>query len=321
MGIHDRDYINSSRGMGASHTRGSSSHFARSPGWTVTTWIIVINVAIHILAITIFASPTGIPLDGLLYKIGALSVFDAFQRLEVWRLITFQFLHDPTSLMHVLFNMFGMWVFGPMVERFLGGKKYLAFYLVCGLAGGVLFTILTLIGVLNNGTHAQLIGASAGVFGVIVACAYVAPDSVIQLLFPPIPMKMRTFAYGYVAIALVSLLMGSRNAGGEAAHIGGAIAGFFFIRHSHFLTDFFDVFGDSRKSNARRGSSKSKDRSKQDKSKLSSRLNGAPYRPASAKGPSESEIDRILEKVSQKGLASLNEKEKKALAEASKHED
>lgn len=317
MGIHDRDYINSSRGMGSSNTRGNSTHhFARAPGWTVTTWLIVINVAIHVLAITIFASPTGIPLDGLLYKIGALSVFDAFQRLEVWRLITFQFLHDPTSLMHVLFNMFGMWVFGPMVEQFLGRRKYLAFYLVCGLSGGLLFTILTLIGVLDNGTHAQLIGASAGVFGVIVACAYVSPDSVIQLLFPPIPLKMRTFAYGYVTIALVSLLMGSRNAGGEAAHIGGAIAGYFFIRHSHFLSDFFDVFGDSRKSNGKRGSSKSKDNSK-----LSSRLKGAPYRPANATGPSESEIDRILKKVSQKGLASLNDKEKKALAEASKHED
>ena len=78
-----------------------------------------------------------------LYRAGSLTIVDGFQRLEVWRLITFQFLHDPSSIWHVGMNMFGLWIFGPMVEQYLGGKKYLAFYLVCGLAGGLLFSILT----------------------------------------------------------------------------------------------------------------------------------------------------------------------------------
>ncbi len=300
MGIYDRDYVNAKRGMGGNGGQGSGM-FARSPGWSVTTWIIVINVTIHILAIS--AMPW-------LYSIGQLTVYQAFGQLEVWRLITFQFLHNPTSLMHVLFNMFGMWVFGPMVEQYLGGKKYLAFYLVCGLAGGILFTILTLAGFVNNGTQTPLIGASAGVFGVIVACAYVSPNTVIQLLFPPIPLKMKTFAYGYVGIALISLLMGSPNAGGEAAHIGGAIAGFFFIRNSGMLADFFDVFHDSRKS---KGKGK-----KNAKPKKTSYRN---YNNTNSSGPSQDDIDKILQKVSQKGLASLTEKEKKTLALASKNDD
>lgn len=272
--------------------------FARAPGWSVTTWLIVVNVAIHFLAITMLP---------VLYQIGELTVYSAFQRLEVWRLITFQFLHNPESLTHVLFNMFGLWVFGPMVERYLGGKKYLAFYLVCGLAGGLLFTVLTLVGFLPNGINTPLIGASAGVFGVIVACAFVSPNTVVQLLFPPIPLKMKTFAYGYVAIAFVSLIMGSNNAGGEAAHMGGAVAGYFFIRHSHLLADFFDVFNDSRKPKGG-GSGKRKSAYRN-------------YNNSGSKGPSQDDIDKILQKVSQKGLASLTEREKKLLAQASKNDD
>ncbi len=298
MGIHDRDYVNTSRGMGSSVGGGGvGSLFARAPGWTVTTWIIVINIVVHFLAKTVAPG---------LYEFGNLNVHQAFRRLEVWRLITFQFLHDPMSIWHLLMNMFGMWIFGPMVEQYLGGRKYLAFYLVCGLAGGVLFTILTVLGMLPNGVNSTLIGASAGVFGVIVACAHVSPNTVIQLLFPPIPLKMRTFAYGYVGIALFSLLSGSQNAGGEAAHIGGAIAGFFFIRHSHLLTDFFDVFGDSRPNKGKKSKHVSK------KSVYRNYKN--------TPGPSQDEIDKILQKVSQKGLASLSESEKKVLAQASKNE-
>jgi rhomboid family protein len=313
MGIYDRDYVNSNRGMGGGSPNSGGQIFAHAPGWTVNTWIIVINVAVHVLMLT--AIPQ-------LFAIGHLSVVTAFQKLEVWRLITFQFLHDPSSLMHILFNMFGMWVFGPMVEQYLGGKKYLAFYLMCGLSGGMLFIILNLLGaftplnILSDGFRTPLIGASAGVFGVIVACAFVSPNSVIQLLFPPIPMKMKTFAYGYVGIALFSLLMGSKNAGGEAAHIGGAVAGFFFIRHSHLLTDFFDVFGDSRQSKSKRAKKGQQPKKNNPRKKIHSS-----YKSDNSSGPSTEEIDRILDKVKQKGLASLSDKEKKKLSDASKSSD
>ncbi len=282
----------------------------RSPGWSITIWLIVINIAIHLLAVVVFAPTSNHP-NGLLYGLGQLTIFDAFQRLEVWRLVTFQFLHDPNSLMHVGFNMFGLWIFGPMVEDYLGRKKYLAFYLMCGLSGGMLFAILNVLGrytplnLLSDGFHTPLIGASAGVFGVIMACAYVSPTTVIRLLFPPISLKMRTLAYGYVGLAAFNLLIGTHNAGGEAAHIGGAIAGYFFIRNSHLLMDFFDIFGDSRQSKP-----KGKRRSKRSK----------PMKPGTD-AIEASEIDRILDKVSREGLASLSEKEKKTLAQASKRDD
>ncbi|MBO6514332.1 MAG: rhomboid family intramembrane serine protease [Phycisphaerales bacterium] len=302
MGIHDRDYNRTGSGFGAPPTR-SQGMLVRSPGWSVNTWVIVINIAIHILAVTILF-PT-------LYNIGSMSVFNGFQRLEVWRLITFQFLHDPSSIWHLGMNMFGLWIFGPMVEEYLGGKKYLAFYLVCGLAGGLLFSILTVLGnvtgasmpgLLTNDYATPLIGASAGVFGVIVACAHIQPNTTIQLLFPPIPMKLKFFAYGYVGLALFQLLAGSSNAGGEAAHLGGAIAGFYFIRNSHHLMDFFDVFDDSRKKNPSAKPNK-------------------PRKPKQPRGvPTDDEIDRILAKVNSSGLQSLTDKEKRTLNNASKQQ-
>jgi membrane associated rhomboid family serine protease len=270
----------------------------RSPGWSVNTWIIVANIAVHILAVTIFMPA--------FYQYGSLTVADAFQRLEVWRLITFQFLHDPNSIWHVGMNMFGLWIFGPMVEQYLGGKKYLAFYMVCGLCGGLLFSILTVLGnvtgahipgLLSNDFRTPLIGASAGVFGVIVACAHISPNTTVQLLFPPIPMKLKVFAYGYVGLALFQLLAGSSNAGGEAAHMGGAIAGFYFIRNSHHLLDFFDIFGDSRKNFPK----------------------GKPKKHRQPRGtPSTDEVDRILAKVATEGIGSLTDKEKQTLNKASK---
>ncbi len=301
MGIYDRDYINEQRGIGSPNPPSGGGHlFARTPDWSVTTWLIVVNVVVYILMMMFRP----------VWDAGVLTVHDGFERLEVWRLITFQFLHSPSNLMHIGFNMLGLWIFGPMVENYLGRKKYLAYYLVCGLFGGLLFVILSVMGnMLNVGFpglltydyKSPLVGASAGVFGVIVACAYISPNTEIMLLFPPIPMKMRTFAYGYVAIALISLLMGRNNAGGEAAHVGGAIAGFIFIRKSHLLTDFFDVFGDSRQPRRKRGEKKSAYRNYQN-----------------TPGPHPDEIDEILDKVSKKGFASLSEKDKKKLREASK---
>jgi hypothetical protein len=143
-------------------------------------------------------------------------------------------------------------------------------------------------GLLYGNAATPLVGASAGVFGVILACAFIAPNATVQLLIPPIPIKMKTFAYAYVAIAFVSVLFATSNAGGEAAHIGGAIAGFFFIRNSHLLRDFFDIFDDSRKK---------------------------PDAPAPAQ--TDAEVDRILDKVRESGLHSLSDKERVTLERAS----
>jgi membrane associated rhomboid family serine protease len=225
---------------------------------------------------------------------GHFSLLKGLLAFEVWRVVTFQFLHADLS--HLFFNMLGLFFFGAMVEQQLGRRRYLAFYLVCGVSGGLLYMILAglnaigvpLPGELSLTTPGTpLIGASAGVFGVVVACARIAPHSE-ALLFMIIPVRMWMLAYGYVAIAAFNLIMGGRNAGGDAAHIGGAIAGFYFIRHAHLLRDFLDF-----------------------------RIGPGVERRPRRTGGNQRAIDRILDKIRNSGMQSLTEREKRTLIRAS----
>ena len=222
---------------------------------------------------------------------GHFSTSMGFGQLQVWRLVTFQFVHG--SISHLFFNMFGLFAFGRSVEEKLGGRKFLAFYLVCGIFGGLAYLALNLAGLIasNFGAasipgllfhdpHTTLVGASAGVFGVIVACARLYPADEISVMLIPTPIKMSVAAYSYVAIAAVNLLVGGSNAGGDAAHIGGALAGFFFIVRPHLLTDFFDVFTDSRST------------------------------PQASPAPTNPKIEAILDKVQREGMHSLTEAER-----------
>ncbi|MCC7387571.1 MAG: rhomboid family intramembrane serine protease [Phycisphaerales bacterium] len=300
MGIHDRGYYRDDGTPGALGASPERFRFRGFSAWSVTTWLIVVNVAVHLLANLVPALH--------LYEFGHLSTYFAYNRLEVWRLVTFQFLHSHTSLLHLGFNMIGLWIFGGIVEEALGRRKYLAFYLVCGIFGGLLFLVLNLAGILLHANipgvlfedpRTPLIGASAGVFGVIMACAYIAPNMMVNLLFPPVSLTMKMLAYIYFGIALFNVLVGGSNAGGDAAHVGGALAGAFFVRNSHLLLDFFDVLGDSRK---KQGGSRAGRRGKK------------ADRAAQKRASAEAEIDRILAKVKDEGLMSLSEREKKLLA-------
>ncbi len=239
----------------------------------------------------------------LLNGYGHFSLLKGFLSYEVWRVVTYQFLH--VDLSHLFFNMFGLFIFGGMVEQYLGRKQFLSFYLLCGISGGLLYLLfvgLAAMGVPLPGSLAStsirtpLIGASAGVFGVIIACAKISPDQRVMLLFPPIPLKLKWLAYGYVAIAAGNLILGGQNAGGDAAHIGGAIAGFFFIRRVHLLRGFLD-FGIGP---APKGSS------------------AGSSRPTSRETRLQKKADQILDKVRDHGMQSLTEREKKILQKSSR---
>lgn len=233
-----------------------------------------------------------------------------FLSLEVWRLIGFQFLHG--DLMHLMFNMIALYFFGPLIERHLGSKRYLAFYLLCGICGALLYTVLNLLGIvaqimgmdgnipglLFNAPTTPLIGASAGVFGVLMAGAYIAPKATV-LLFFILPMQLRTLAYALVVVAFVSLFLGTRNAGGEAGHLGGALAGWYLIRNPRHLHGFFDFLG---------------------RFDPTSRHYRGPRSGGSRDPASRKEIDRILDKINRDGLHALTDAEKRTLREASQRD-
>ncbi len=287
MGLYDRDYVREPQ-----RPRGgvASVRFI-----SFNAWLIIINCAVYV--VQMFLRRSQPPPGGGVWARDVLEYYGHFStgtgflpHMEVWRLVTFQFLH--AGPLHLFLNMFGLWVFGGLVEEHLGSKRYAAFYLMCGICGGLMYLLLNLLGNFGIGIPGALvhdiwmplIGASAGVFGVIVASAYIAPDERIHLLFPPIPLRLKVFAYGYVAVAFLNLVVfRGPNAGGDAAHVGGAIAGYFFIRNAHMLHDFFDIFGDSRK------------------------------KPRRGKRANADEVDRILAKVSVEGLDSLTEQERRVL--------
>lgn len=228
------------------------------------------------------------------------STSKGFFGLEVWRFVTFQFLH--ANIDHLIFNMFGLWFVGALVEEYLGGKRYLAFYLTCGIFGALMYMLLGLLGhifqthafppLLFDDPNTPLVGASAGIFGVLMAAAFAAPNEIVNVFFI-IPMRLRTAVYAFTLLSFGNLIFGpitGGNRGGDAAHIGGAIAGYYFIRHMHLLRDFFDVFGDSRGP------------------KASARAAAATSAP-----PPSAEVNRILAKISASGMASLTDAEKLTL--------
>ena len=149
------------------------------------------------------------------------SWFTCFLEGGLWRLITYQFVH--ANFGHILFNMWALYFFGPAVENAMTPKRFLAFYLACGVAGALFSSLLaglnlytTLPDVPQNelicnqlaafaGYTGQvqcwemipLVGASAAIYGVMVACAFMYPDVHISLLFPPVTLRLRTNGGGW----------------------------------------------------------------------------------------------------------------------------
>ena len=289
MGFYDRDY---------SRNRPTSMAFSggwNSPrGWSITMWLIVINVAVFLLNELLRGVPA---------VLGYFSIQLAFLQLQVWRLITYQFLH--AGLFHILFNMIALYFFGRMLEARLGRWHFLCFYLTCGIAGAVAMTGLALFGILGAGIGTPLVGASAGVLGVLVGMAYLAPETRSTIMIFPfmVPMKLRTLALLVLGIAVLTILTGGRNAGGEAAHLGGALLGFLYASQPRWLA-VFDTFDPARWRTGRwHTSTPTKGRSR--------------WNPQEQRELNQ-ELDRILDKVHAQGMNSLTEKERQTLKAASR---
>jgi membrane associated rhomboid family serine protease len=238
MAFADRDYYRDEYGRPA-----PSRRFSGMRMWSVTTWLIVINVAVFILDQLIVrpvlydGQPVynrfGQPLRyHLLYQWGYFSVNLAIGHMQLWRLLTFQFLHANST--HILFNMIALFFFGPMVERYLGARRYLIFYLLCGISGAVTYVLLWLAHILIGNPGVPMVGASAGIFGVLIAASQMAPNATV-LIYGVIPARLRVVAIVMLAVAAYTVIFQGDNAGGEAAHLGGAALGYLLIRFPRVL--------------------------------------------------------------------------------------
>lgn len=141
-----------------------------------------------------------------------------------WQLITYAFLHG--NLTHVLFNMFGLYMFGDDLERVWGVKRFTIYYFVCVISAGLAQLVLTAM----SGEIYPTIGASGGVFGLLLAFALYFPDRTIIPLFPPIPMPAWFFALIYGGIELTLGVTGTQAGVAHFAHLGGMLGGYLMIR-------------------------------------------------------------------------------------------
>jgi membrane associated rhomboid family serine protease len=160
------------------------------------------DIVIEWFALWPGAGATGLPLDA------------------PWQLVTYSFLH--AGLTHLAFNMFALWMFGSDLERVWGPRRFALTYFAGVVIGGLTQLV---VGVLFGGGGGPTVGASAGIFAVLLAFALVFPDRRIMLLFPPIPMPARWFVFIYAVLELGLGLTGSEQGVAHFAHLGGLLGG------------------------------------------------------------------------------------------------
>ena len=185
----------------------------------VTTSLIVANVAMFLLF-----SSTGDLLSPLaLWPLGAAQYVGI--GFAPWQLVTYAFLHG--SMLHLLFNMFALYMFGGAIEQVFGSRRYLAYYVVCVVSAAL---AQLLVAKLMGGFY-PTVGASGGVFGLLLAYGLYFPNNRVMLLFPPIPMPARVFVLIYAVLELVMGVTGAQSGVAHFAHLGGMVGGFIMLRY------------------------------------------------------------------------------------------
>lgn len=223
--------------------------------------------------------------------------------IRFWTPLTYMFMHD--GILHILFNMLWLYWMGQIFEEYLGNKRIVGLYLLGGLAGAATFILSYNVFPVFADEHviyAAIVGASASVMAIVVATATLLPNYTIYLMFIG-PVKLKWIAIAYVLIDFLGII--GPNAGGEIAHLGGALLGFIYIKQLKSGHDW--------------NRSIEKVLHHQPKVKVASKSHG--YTAQQTPFPRQEEIDRILDKISLSGYDSLNKQEKETLFRASKNED
>ncbi len=142
----------------------------------------------------------------------------------LWQLVTYSFLHGST--LHLAVNMLALWMFGRDVERVLGARRFLRYYLLCVVSAA----ILQLIVAWSSETPYPTVGASGGVFGLLLAYGMFFPHRRLLLLFPPIPMPAWLFVTLYALLELVLGVTGTQAGVAHFAHLGGMLGGYLALQ-------------------------------------------------------------------------------------------
>lgn len=183
--------------------------------------LLIINGLVY-LAQIVFAQQ-GVKLEDY----GALWPYES-PNFGVWQLVTHLFMHSRESFFHILFNMFGLWMFGSVLEFKWGPQRFLKFYILCGILAGIAHLLLS-DGFVPGLGFVPAVGASGAIMGILAAFAYLFPNRELYVFLIPVPIKAKWAIPGLMVIDLYSAFSGSSSNIAHWAHIGGALAGLIIV--------------------------------------------------------------------------------------------
>jgi membrane associated rhomboid family serine protease len=201
------------RRLGPGFDPGGGPPIWRTRYWSATQWTIVVTCLVSVIDMFLL---------GWLSRYGALSLADV-KRGFVWQILTYQLLH--AGLLHLIINMLWLFMIGRVIEPVLGKQRFILIYVLSGCLGGAFFLLAQKFGVGGISPVAQLVGASGSILGITAAATCVYPRLPIRFFFPPITVHLWILFVIAVVTALLVVRTAGDNAGGEAAHLGGAVAG------------------------------------------------------------------------------------------------
>ena len=300
---------------------------------TITKNLLIINVLMFVA--TFVFQRGGIDLNDVL----GLHFFMASE-FHLYQLLTYMFMHG--GLQHIFFNMFALWMFGCVVENVWGPKKFLFYYISCGIGAGLIQELVQYISyfaidglgsyeyVSLNGASITVndylnqlttVGASGAIYGILLAFGMLFPEERIFIFPLPVPIKAKWFILAYVAIELFSALGTSGDGVAHFAHLGGMLFGFLMIRYWQKHPggggygrsggqQFFDRLRNNweKRSHKNAGDGGAHSHTESDKD----------WQYNQHKQATQKEIDEILDKIRRSGYDSLTEEEKKKLFDAGK---
>jgi membrane associated rhomboid family serine protease len=279
MGLHNRTYMKDDQGgyggggggMGGGGMRGMQMP---RPGQAVTA-LLIANVAMFFLQLV----------PNVTMHLALIPARWWF----VWNYITFQFLHaDP---MHLIFNMLGLYMLGVILEKAWGAKRFMIFYFVCGIFAGICHVLMAF--AMGGRLGIPLVGASGGVYAIVIACAILFPHIRLVLLFFLVPIRFAAILF--VGMGVYFILSGGGGGVAHAAHMGGAAMG------AAWVWGIPKLRGAAQDANLKR-------------------QQGAWDRKMKQRYDEQAQIDRILDKIKLNGLNSLTRAEKHTLQQATKRQ-
>jgi membrane associated rhomboid family serine protease len=257
----------------------------------VVKYLLILNAVVFVLQLFVDRPRQGWPYGMLSGNLGV----TVAAWWQIWRYITFQFLH--ADVLHILLNMLGLYMIGTPIEQKYGPKKFLQFYLSCGVFAGLLYVVIGAIFPVEVGLHRPIIGASGGVFGILLAAAVYFPNFRLIFFLFPLPIRFACLIiFGLMTVNVLSGLVGNMGkAMSDVAHMGGALMAAAWIWLLPSISESADLFREK----VEKGAWEKKMRARREKQK---------------------QIDEILEKIHNEGIQSLSAKEKRILQKASREQ-